>query len=88
MLKLTMNTKATPHKWLLIGYFVSKNTTIIVKFLSINFLLSHLKYLIYSTCGQSAQDCNKSMKLLFQLRGIISLQIKYCLIKVILIFDL
>ncbi len=32
--------------------------------------------------------CNKSMKLLFQLRGIISLQIKYCLIKVILIFDL
>ncbi len=32
--------------------------------------------------------CNKSMKLLFQLRGIISLQIIYCLIKVILIFDL
>ncbi len=28
MLKLTMNTKATPHKWL---YFVSKHATIIVK---------------------------------------------------------
>ncbi len=32
--------------------------------------------------------CNRSMKLLFQLRGIISLPIKYYLIKVILIFDL
>jgi len=41
-----MNTKATPHKWL---YFVSKHVTIIVKFPSINFLLSHFKYFMRLT---------------------------------------
>ncbi len=49
MLKWTMNTKATPHKWLLIVYFVSKHATIIIKFPSINFLLSHLKYVMRLT---------------------------------------
>ncbi len=45
MLKLTKNTKATQHKWL---YFVSKHATII-KFPSINFFLSHFKYLMRLT---------------------------------------
>ncbi len=49
MLNWTMNTKATPHKWLLIVYFVSKHATIIIKFPSINFLLSHLKYVMRLT---------------------------------------
>ncbi len=41
-----MDTKAAPHKWL---YFVSKHATIIVKFPSINFFLSHFKYLMRLT---------------------------------------
>ncbi len=40
-----MNTKNTPHKWLLLVYFISKHVTIIVKFFpSINFLLSQIKF--------------------------------------------
>ncbi len=55
-----MNTKNTPHKWLLLVYFISKHVTIIVKFFPlINFLLSQIKFHevnLYPTCGQSAQD--------------------------------